>query len=161
MGALFDQASLVKDENLIGGQDGRESVGDHHRRSSNHQALESILNQRLRTRIERGSGFVEYENRRVFEEHPCDGEPLALTPREAVTTFTDHRRELLGQGFDELRDVGCPCSVPELGIGGIGTGITKIGANCVVEEVGLLGYDTDARAPTPRRSMTSRRHRRS
>ena len=67
------------------------------------------------------------------------------------------RVEFVGQGVDQREDLGVPQGAADLFVGGIGTGIEKIGADGVVEQMSVLGDDADAMRKENRVSHRERR----
>ena len=50
---------------------------------------ERLLDRRLDLRIERRGGLVEDQDRRVLQDHPGDGDPLALAAGELDAALAD------------------------------------------------------------------------
>ena len=63
-----------------------------------HQALERLLDQPLALGVERRGGLVEQQDRRVLEQGPRDGQPLALAARDLHAALADHRVVALRRG---------------------------------------------------------------
>src|SRR5271156_2930861 len=82
VGAALDDVSAVDDEDDIGVTDGREAVRNRDRGAPLHQRLERALNDALRLGVERRGSLVEDQDRRVFQDHAGDRQPLALTTGE-------------------------------------------------------------------------------
>src|SRR5690606_32331950 len=59
MGAALGDLSLVEDDDLIGIDDRRETVGDHDRRPPRGDGAERFLDRRFGSAVERAGGFVE------------------------------------------------------------------------------------------------------
>ena len=59
MGTLFDEAALVKHQDVVSLSDRGEPVGDHNGGASLHQLFKGILHQPLRFGVKRGGGFIE------------------------------------------------------------------------------------------------------
>ena len=53
------------------------------RRPVEHQRRERVLDQQLGLGIQRRGGLVQNQNRRVLQQRPRDGQPLALPARTA------------------------------------------------------------------------------
>ena len=54
-----------------------------------HQGRERLLDRRLDLRIERRGRLVEDQDRRVLQDHPGDGDALALAAGELDAAFAD------------------------------------------------------------------------
>ena len=74
----FRDSTLVHHNNLVGPPDSGNSVRDDDDRASSHQVGECALNQHLRFRVQVRSGFIQNQNRRIFEKRACNGKPLPL-----------------------------------------------------------------------------------
>lgn len=78
MVSLLYYLPFMHDADEVGVADGGQPVGYDERRTVAHQVLQSFLHQSLGLRIERRSGFVKNENRRILEYGACDREALPL-----------------------------------------------------------------------------------
>src|SRR5262249_45641124 len=65
--AVFDDGSILDDENAIGINDRVQAMCDHDRRSPLAKVLDRALNLPLGFGIERGGCLIEQDDRRVFE----------------------------------------------------------------------------------------------
>ena len=83
----------------------------------------------------------------VLEQHAGDGQPLLLAARQAVAPLADDGVVALGQGGDEVVDARRPARVDQLVVGGVGPGVAQVGADGVVEQVGVLGDHPDGARP--------------
>ena len=150
MGALFDDATVVEDDDVVGFEDGVEAVCDGNDGSTLHDAAGGFFEQGFGLGVEAGGGFVEDEDGRVFEEGSGEGETLCLSAAETGSAFADDGLVFGGERFDEVMQV--------RGLGGGGYfGDCRFGlaqfdvvGNGVVEEVGFL------RNPGNRRMNASR-----
>ena len=93
--------------------------------------------------IEMGGGLVENDNVRRLEEQTGDSKALLLAAGEAVAALADHGFELVGETLYEIQDLRVAKSGADLVVGGVGPGIEQVGADGVVEEMGILGDDAD------------------
>ena len=73
----FDQP-LVDQDNLIGGGNGGQTVGDNQQRAAFDQFRDAVLDQRFILRIGISGGFVLDDDRRVFQ-------PLSTSQKEAIS----------------------------------------------------------------------------
>ena len=89
MGALFDDPSLVEDDDLVGGADAGQPVGDDQQGTAGGQRGQRPLDRGLGVRVGVGGGLVEHQHRRVGEQRPGDGDPLRLTAGEGDVDTDD------------------------------------------------------------------------
>ena len=143
MGAALDDAALVDDQDLVGLADGGQAVGDDQAGAAFERGVEGALDGVLRLGVEVGRGLVEHDDRRRLEEQAGDGEPLALAAGEAVAAVADDGVEALGQGADQPGDLGRLERGPDGPVVGVGAGVEQVGADGVVEHVGVLGDVAD------------------
>ena len=73
-------------------------------------------------------------------------DPLTLSARETDTAFADPCVEPLGQAHDEIGKGGLVERAPDRRLVGVGPGKRDIGAQGVVEQVGILRHQRDAPA---------------
>lgn len=102
MRALFDDLAFVENNNGIGLEDGVEAMSNRDDGASVHQLAGGFFEQGFGFGVERGSGFVEDEDGRVFEKGAGKGEALGLSAGEAGAAFTDDGFIFFGQRFDEV-----------------------------------------------------------
>ena len=79
MGAVLNDASLVKYVYLVGMLDGGQSVGDGYRSARLHEFLKCVLHKSIALRVERRRGFIEDEDGWILEYGASYGYALALT----------------------------------------------------------------------------------
>ena len=89
------------------------------------------------------SGFVENHDGWVFDQQSGDGQPLLFASRQAVAAFADHGVVAVGELSDHVDDPGCPASLVQLCLGGVGAGVPEVGPDRVVEKMGVLSDDAD------------------
>ena len=119
---------------------------DHKDGAPGNQILQGHLYQRFALGVERGSGFVEDQDGRVFQNGARNRDTLPFTTAQAQAAFADHRVIALGQGHDEFvgqRRAGR--FFHRLG-GNLRLPIGNVVAYRVVEQDGVLGNDGDLRA---------------
>lgn len=92
MRALFDLGAVLEDDNMIRFADGRQSVGDHDRRSALRHAVKSGLHDSLAVHIDGAGGFVQDQDRWPFDDATGDCQPLALAAAQLDAALTDYRR---------------------------------------------------------------------
>ena len=85
------------DEDLVGGLDRRQAVGDDQRRAARQRLGQRLLDEQLGLGVEVGGGLVEDDDGRALEQDPGDGQPLLLAAREPVAALADEGVVALGQ----------------------------------------------------------------
>src|SRR6266853_1058304 len=78
MGAAFNDAAAVEDQNQIGVLNGGKALRDDERRSPFAEAAHGLPDEPLGLRVHAGGGVVEDENARVHQEGAGDRQALAL-----------------------------------------------------------------------------------
>ena len=79
MGPLFGDTAFFKDDDLIRADDRGKPVRDHDDRAAFGQFRECLLDQCLIFRVGKSCGLVQYHDRGVLENGPCQCHPLLLT----------------------------------------------------------------------------------
>lgn len=146
MGAPLDEAAVVEDQDLVGGHDGRQPMGDDQGRAATQGLVEGGLHGGLVLGVEVAGGLVEDDDAGVLQQHPGDGQALLLAPGEAVAPLTHQGVVAVGQGGDHVVDAGGPTGLRQLLVGGGGAGVGQVLAHGLVEEVGVLGHHADGLA---------------
>src|SRR5215469_1198934 len=85
-----------------------------------------------------GGGLVENHNVRGLEKQTSNRDTLLLPSREAIPPLSDHGLQLVGEGFNQIQDLGIAQSRFDLLIGRVGLGIKQVCANRVMEQVSIL-----------------------
>ena len=98
----LDDAAVLEDQDAAGIAHGGEAMGDDEGGSALHHLIERPVTPRLGHRIERAGGFVENEDRRVFQQRAGDGEALAFAAGEKPAALADARFEAFGIALDEF-----------------------------------------------------------
>src|SRR5215470_4602110 len=80
--ALLNDAAMIEHHQPIHARDGREPVRDRDHGFARHQGAEALLDRGLDLAVERGGGFIEHQDRSVFQDHARDRDALALAARE-------------------------------------------------------------------------------
>src|SRR6185295_16118975 len=91
MSARIHDPPAIQHHYVVGSMNRSQPMRDNNRRAPLHQVAKRVLNEPLRLRIERRGRFVEYQNRRVFQNGASDRKPLALATRKLNTSFADQR----------------------------------------------------------------------
>src|SRR5215472_12755766 len=137
--AFLNDSPVLDDDDPIGTANRRKPMRDDQGGAILHQDFERLLHRTLGLRIERGSRFIEHQDRRVLEERPGNRDALTLATRQPHAQLTHHRVVTLGQPQDEVMRVGQPCSLHDaFGVAIRGT-ISDVGAHRIVEQEGGLG----------------------
>ncbi len=147
MGSGVDQATLVEDEDLVGGQDRGQPVRDHDRGTPAQQRAQRGLDVVLGHRVEVGGGLVEDEDARVAQDHPGDRDALLLPTGQPVPAFPDDCVVPVGQRRDELVQVRGGRRVDEVGVGGVGAGVAQVLRDRGVEQEGVLEHHAQLGGP--------------
>ncbi|GJC95043.1 hypothetical protein ColKHC_03869 [Colletotrichum higginsianum] len=110
VGALFDDAAVGHDDDVVGVLDGRQAVGDGDGGAALGGDLEGGLHDALGLGVQRGGGLVEEENW-VGNDGAGDGDALLLAAGEEEATLADVGHVALGEAGDEVVGVGHPRGV--------------------------------------------------
>ena len=143
MPADLHDATVVEHDDEVSLADRREPVRDDDRRAALEGGVEGPLHGDLRLGVEVGGGLVEHDHVGRLEQQPRDGQALLLAAGEAVTAVAHDRVEALGQLVDE--ELICAARKRrETRVGRARPCIQQVGADRVVEQVGVLGDHPDA-----------------
>src|ERR1700745_3371295 len=82
--STFDHASVVEKQDARGVANGGQAMGDDKGRASLHHLIERRIDLGFGHGIERAGCFIEDQNRRVFQERPCNRQPPALARPQTV-----------------------------------------------------------------------------
>ena len=145
MRAALDDPAVLEHQDEVGVADRRQAVGDHQRRAAFQGHRQRVLHRRLRRRVEAGRRLVEDHDPRLGEQQPGDRQPLALAAREAVAALADDGAETVRQRGDQAVEADLAEHVPQVGVGRRRIGVAQVLAHRVVEQVAVLGDDTDRR----------------
>src|SRR5579871_4594067 len=113
-------------------------MGDDDRRTVAHQRRECVAHLRLADRVEMRGRLVENQGRRVFQKSARDRDPLALAARQLYAALADPGVEPVGQARDKIGERRLFEREPDLGLVGLGPGEGDIGAQRVVEQIGVF-----------------------
>jgi len=84
--------------------------------------------------------LVEHDDGGPLEEHPGDGEALLLAPRHSVSPLPTSVSYPSGSAAITSWTAGRLARRDHLGVGGVGPDIAQVGADVVVEQVGVLAH---------------------
>ena len=113
-------------------------MGDDDGRAILHEVLYGILDEAFGLGVEGRSGFVEDEDRRVFEDSAGDRYALTLATREARTTVANVGLIAIGGSHDEIVGIGNASGLFDFGLCGRFDTEGDIVIYGVVEEDSLL-----------------------
>src|SRR5215470_4711247 len=80
--ALLDDAAMVEHNQAVHAGDGREPMRDRDHGLAGHERAEALLDRGLDLAVERGGRLIEHQDRRILQDHACDGDALALAAGE-------------------------------------------------------------------------------
>ena len=104
------------------------------------------MDQRFTLGVRRPRRFVQNENRRVAEDCPSQRNPLALSPGEPASLFTDSSFESVGHLVEESRDIRAAGSLFDFGSLCPRLAIQDVFVNRVVEQQCFLRDHADLTA---------------
>ena len=110
-----------------------------------HDAFQRILDQRFGFAVQAAGGFIQHQNARVLQDDSRQCDALFFAAAQAVAAFADDGVVAVGQVHDEVVDVGSAAGGFDLGLRGVQLGILQVGADGIVEQVGLLRHHADLR----------------
>lgn len=99
MRSFFLCPTVFQNQNAVGVLNRRETVSDHDERFPSGQFFQSLLQQNFVFRIGERGRFVQEDDRRVFEHHPRDGDPLLFPSGKVDALRADF-------GVDSVRKFG-------------------------------------------------------
>ena len=146
--AFFDDAAFVQDDEPVHRGDGGEAVGDGDDGFAVHHFVEAFLDGGFDFGVERAGGFVEQQNRRVFEHDAGDGDALALAAGEFHAAFANVGIITappfgIGKVGDEIGGFGAFGGGNHFGVGGVGAAVNDVVAHGTVQQRGVLRDQTD------------------
>ena len=138
MAAALDDLPLVDHHQAVHARDGGQAVGDGDHRLALHQGVEALLDRRLDLRVQRRGGFVQHQDRRVLEQHPGDGDALALAAGQLDPALADLGVEAAAalavvEVADEAVGAGLAHRLQQLGIAGPGAAVAQVVADRAVQ----------------------------
>ena len=103
-----------------------------------HKMFDGILHEAFGLSVEGRSGFVEDEDRRIFEYCAGNRYALALTAREARATVAYVGLIAIGRSHDEIVGIGNAGRLFDFGRSSVFDTESYVVVDCVVEEDSLL-----------------------
>src|SRR5439155_23485024 len=104
------------------------------RRAVEHRRGQRVLHEQLCFAVERRSGFVENQNRRVLQQRARNGQPLPLASRQFLAALANARLVPVVGGGNELVRVSGPGHRFDLFGGGPQRSVRDIVGDGVVEQ---------------------------
>ena len=135
--------ALLEDDNLLHVADCAEAVGYDEHRAVVHKFVYRLLDKRFAVDIEGGSGFVQDNQRRIFQEYARDCNALLLSARKSVTALANAGVVAVFKLSDEVvRERRAGCRIHFL-FGGVGLCKQNVVVDCVVKKHGILRHGTE------------------
>ncbi len=103
VGAAFEDAAVVDDQDAVGPQDRAEPMRDDERGAAFEQLFERALHELLGGRVDGAGGFVQEEDARVGQEGARETDELTLAESRRAgigAALADLRGEAVGQRDD-------------------------------------------------------------
>src|SRR5207302_10389305 len=75
---IFDDMSVVHDDDSIDAMDGGEAMGNDDRRPPFREIVQRLSNLDLGLRVDIGRGFIEHNNLRILQNHTSDRYALLM-----------------------------------------------------------------------------------
>ena len=145
MCTLFNDAAFFEHDDLVGLEDGVETMRDGEDGASLHKSPRGFFEQGLGFGIEAGGGFIEDEKGRVHEECPRQRETLGLSAAETCATLPDNGLVAVWKGCDEFVQVRGLRGRDHFLFAGIRFAEFDVGRDGIVEEVRALGNPRNER----------------
>ena len=138
VGTGFEDFAFADDEDFGGAGGGGEAVGDEKGGALLHDLLDGLCDNFFAHWVEVGSGFIEDEHLRVFDEGAGDGEALEFAAAEPDTTFAEHGFHSVWGAFYKRDSVGHFSGSKDFLFGGFGATEFEVVADGSGEEKSLL-----------------------
>ncbi|MNC07976.1 hypothetical protein D3C75_555460 [compost metagenome] len=107
------------------------------------QISQGLLNRGFGLCVQRGSSFIQNQNRRILEEHASDSQALLLSTGQLHTALPDDCLHSIWQILNELLQMSTSRSFPDFRQLCIQFPIGDILANCPGEQENILLHDPD------------------
>src|SRR5947209_19684504 len=143
MRAPLDDTPPVQHENLIHAFHGYQAMSDIQSSTSPREFIQRVQQRALGQLVKIGSGFVEDEDRRVLQESWGHCQALALAAGELQALLADPGLESLRQLAHELGERRLLHRCLNFRLARAGSSQQQVGAQRIVEDVGVLSDDTD------------------
>src|SRR6266567_2893435 len=146
MGAAFNDAAAVEDQNQIGVLNGGKALRDDERRSPFAEAAHGLPDEPLGLRVHAGGCVVEDENARVHQEGAGDRQALALAAAQRNAAFANDGVVAVLQLGNELVGLGGAGATLDFFAGRGGFAVGDVFRHAGAEEEGFLENDADGPA---------------
>ena len=143
MAALLDDIAVLHKQDDVRVPDGGEAVGDHKAGPPLHQLFHGLANLHFGAGIHAGSGLVQDNDGRVAEEHPGDGEKLALSGGKVCRLVVQHSVIALRHGADKVVHLGRFGSRDDFLPGGVRLAVGDIFSHCAGKQPGVLEHHAE------------------
>lgn len=144
VGALFDNFAKLHDVDLVGVANGGEAMGDRDRRAVLGDVLQRSLDGGFGFVIDGGSGFIQNQDRGIFEQGAGDRQSLALTAGKLLTAFSDDGFVAVGQAENKVVGFGEFGGMDDFVAGDIKAAVGNVFGNGAVKQEHILADPTDA-----------------
>ena len=102
MGSTLNDPSVIHDKDLVRILDGRKAVRDADHRLPPGKLCNGPLDQVLIFRIDACSRLIQDNDRRVFQDCPCNADPLFFSSGQSISSLPNHRIIPFGQCLNKL-----------------------------------------------------------
>ena len=115
-------------------------MGDHERGAAFHQVVQRLLDHGLVLGVDAGESLIQYQDGRVFQQRPGDGDTLFLPAGQPHRPLSDDGVVALWEVADEIVGVGRFSRRHHLLLGRVGSAEAQVLRHGAVEQVGVLGH---------------------
>ena len=135
---LLDDVAVGHKQDVVRIPNGGKAVGDDKAGSAVHELFHGLADLHLRTGIHAGGGLVQDQDGGIAEEHPGNGQQLALAGGEVGGFVVQHRVIALGHGADEVVHHGGLGSGHNLLAGGVRLAVGNVFRHGTAKQPGVL-----------------------
>lgn len=153
--SLFFDSIRGHDDDAVSMADCRQPVCDDQGSSALGQFVQCALDRRFRFRIEGGCGFIQNENRRIFQKHAGDRDPLFLAAGQFHPALTDDGVQPVGQRTDKRFQFGTADRFPNFFIGSIQFPVPDVVSQRTRKQEHILLNDSDLLAQRSQLDITN------
>ena len=143
VGPFFHNGAVHESNDPVGIPDRGEAVRDHQGRPSLHQLIECILDLDFSLGVKRRGGFIEDQDRGVFQKRPGDRNALSFPSRKLYPLFTDDRLIAFGKPRDKIVGIGGLGGIDDILFALLNVSVCDILPDRIVEEDRLLSDYAD------------------
>src|SRR5437764_8572594 len=142
-GAVFDNAPLVQDDDLVDVAQRAQPMRDREHRAPLDQRLQGMHDLGFGLHVQAGRRLIQDQDRRVAQDGARDGQALPLAAGEVLALLAHPRLVALGQRQDRLMDVGVFGRIHNLVVTGAGAPNGDILPDGAFEEYRLWQHHAD------------------